>query len=334
MAGDPTPDDVLPGTSLHGWLQRLVSPETMRRIVSPVLADYQREMVAVVSIRRVRRTMLGVRWAGSLVLALVLDWVSRPPSGVERRQCGQLWLRVFLACGTVTLLNVAAVMGGGVALRIGSLSAVAEMVLYILPSGLAIGIPCGVLFGSLAMAPTPSGRRRALGLAAVGGAIVVLLLLAFVVPPSNQAYRVVAWGALSAPGEKPAPGKGSREMSFGELREAAANNRLFAAPGDGRRFDAERHRRVALAASCIALVWFAAGLSGTLVAKSLPRRLAATVAVGTVYYVLFEVGTGLFLLRSQGSPAPIWLANVVFLVLGAIIHAAHLRRPSRAPLML
>lgn len=333
MAGGLLPGVVLPGTRLHAWFARVVSPDTMRRIVSPVLADYQAELCAVVSIRRARRTMLGVRWTGSLVAALVLDWVSRPPSGVERRQCGQLWLRVFLACGAVTLLNVAAVMGGGGSLRIGSLSAVAEMVLYILPSGLAIGIPCGVLFGSLAMAPARSGRRRALGLAAVGGAMVVLLLLAFVVPPSNQAYRVAAWRAVSAPGEKPAPGKGSREMSFGELREAAAANRLSAAPGDGRRFDAERHRRVALAASCLALVWFAAGLAGTWVTRSLPRRLAAAVAVCAVYYVLFEAGTGLFLLRSEDSPAPIWLANSLFMALGAVIHAAHLRRRSRTPLM-
>jgi hypothetical protein len=335
MTDEQRPDVALPGSGLHAWMARVVSPETLRRIVSPVLADYQKEMLAAVSSGPVARAMLRVQWTGSLVAALALDLVSRPASEVERAQHRRLWSGLALACGVVTALVVLPIFEGGGPLsgvpHVGRPALALELMLCLLPSALAVGLPAGVLLGGLACAPAPTGRRRPLALAGAGGAIVVLLLLAFVVPSSNQAYRLAYRQAVSPPDERSTPAKGPREMTFGELRETGEKQRAVDVPGHGRLYDAERHRRLALAASCIVLVWFAAGLAGSRVARTLPRRLAVTIAVSTVYLGLFGLGTRLVTGLTVDSPAPVWLANGVFLVLAGAMHVAWLRRLPQVP---
>jgi len=329
MAGEHEPGTSLPGTRLHAWLARVVSSETMQRIVSPVLADFQDEIRVVDSHGHLRLMATRVRWMGALATALILNFMSRPASPGERVQHRRLWTGVSMACVAVAVSQSVMILSqsgpAGEALSAGSPALAIMLLLYLLPSGLAVGIPCGVLLGALTCTPAAPGRRRPLALAGVVGSVIVLLLLAFVVPPSNQAYRVTAWRAISAAGVRAVPEKGVREMSFGELEQNAAKYRSIDRSGHAATYEVERHRRLALAAACVVLVWFAAGLAGTRLASSLARRLAVTAAVATLYVGLFGWGSYIATRVTVDSPAPVWIPNLVFLVLAAALQIARRR---------
>jgi len=75
----------------------------------------------------------------------------------------------------------------------------------------------------------------------------------------------------------------------------------------------------------VVLVWFAAGLAGTRLASSLARRLAVTAAVATLYVGLFGWGSYIATRVTVDSPAPVWIPNLVFLVLAAALQIARRR---------
>jgi lipopolysaccharide export LptBFGC system permease protein LptF len=94
-------------------------------------------------------------------------------------------------------------------------------------------------------------------------------------------------------------------------------------------YEVERHRRLALSAACVVLVWFAAGMAGTWLATSLLRRLAVTVAVAALYVGLFDWGSHLATRLTVDSPALVWMPNFVFFTLAVALHLV--RRRERSP---
>jgi lipopolysaccharide export LptBFGC system permease protein LptF len=150
-------------------------------------------------------------------------------------------------------------------------------------------------------------------------------MLVFVVPSTNQSFRMEAWQTLTAPGEVPAPPKGEREMSFAELRASALRERVFEAPLLGRGYETERHRRLALGTAGLPLAWLATVLAGTFLTRRLWRRLSVVVIVSTAYMGLLSWGRSVAVHSSLDSALPVWSANVAVVAVAAGIHVIRSR---------
>jgi len=186
------------------------------------------------------------------------------------------------------------------------------MMLYLVPSALPIALPIGLTVGTSWGLGDRSVRRRlspAFLMAVVVFVAASFATVAWVVPASNQAFRVTVAG--------PEVLRGANELSLPELRplvvDHAAPPMTLGASSDQWHLALSYYGRLAVACEPIVFAGFAlvvAGVAGR-------KRLALVVAVGCAFigYVL----TGPPTLRHFSPMVVAWLPNAALVLLSLVI---------------
>lgn len=309
---------------LRSIAERCCRPHTLRRVVDPLLADLQAEHDQ--SHRREGRWQ---RMRLRIVAALLLARAVMAYEGL----CGIAWLatvvrghepdatrlaRQWFAALLVFVAALAALPGASVALSGAPLSprAAALLLPQAVPYGLAAALTLAVLLSGQALA-RPALRRFVIA-AALASSVAAFGLLAWVVPATNQMFRVEVAGRTLPPG--PA------ELSLPELHRRLDPVRAVswrAWPVADREYLVSLHTRWAVPATCLLLPW-AAMLLGLRTRLGLVTRAGIGVAIVMTYLVALMA----LQVAGQGGhlhPAlAIWLPNLGVLSMMPLL--AHLPR--------
>jgi hypothetical protein len=314
-------------TSGAGWvrgrLRRLVSVITMERLIDPILTDMEIERQAAERDGRTWKTrwILAMGLVG-LLRALALHggqrfWTFREwPSG-DRRAFGR------------TLGYAAAVTGAAILMLMApplarfpphTLQSAVTLGIYLIPQALPLAMPIGLLLGVL------YGLRDAVsaGRAAVAVLVVATLCsigsfatLAWILPESNQAFRVAAMA-------DPRIERGYNELALDELRRRIAARR--AEQRDVPVVALNYYQRWSLAAAPAVF-----GLWGLLLIARVPNRrwvLGVTALASCVgYYALMDAGRFAVLREALPPMAGAWIPNAAFVAAALLLVA---RRTSSA----
>jgi hypothetical protein len=296
---------------LRRFLVRRCSATTMERLVDPILSDIQIEAAAAAA----REQLWASRWiwmAGTLALikALVLHnwthfWRIQHWPADDRRALGRTLAYSAAATAVAIPLLILPFLLPFPAGR------APELAPYLVPQALPIALPVGLFIGLiygfrvriLSLRP-----RTALMGAAMLCSAASFVALAWVVPASNQAFRVAAARDSFLP-------KGLQELTLGELRSVIDLDERDGL--DASESKMTYHTRLALAAAPIVLTAWAFLLIGRLPARG--RWLLGIVAIAScvAYSSLMSAGREASLREMLPPIAGAWLPNAAFM--GALI---------------
>jgi LPS export ABC transporter permease LptG/LPS export ABC transporter permease LptF len=149
-------------------------------------------------------------------------------------------------------------------------------------------------------------------------------------PKNPDQYQISTFATTDIPLQIPVPQNGpEREpASVGEIAVAQLNTLAHSAPPALRRWAAiEYHRRLALPTACIvlAMVGIPLGLSSKRGGKS--TGFVLTILLVFLYYSLSLIGVSLARQGRLTPAAGVWLADVIFLIGGAVLLWRSERRP-------
>jgi len=259
----------------------------LERLIDPVIADLQAEYAAATDIRRRWLALL----AGYIAFAKVSVWCAMSGGSGMRKNWTQedhsglvrvLWRSAAaILCLTLLIWLPEASSMRYMLEALGSDANRVRLMTYLLPSALPLTLPIGLAFGAALGAHGRTPSRRLVGaimLVALATAAASLATMAWVIPASNQSYRVAMM--------RQAIPKGERELSFGELKRELAT----ADVDRGKRLSFEFHKRLSVAGAPVTFV----ALALVLVIR---RRLWRTVSVAAVVAASF------------GYYVALWLAN-------------------------
>jgi hypothetical protein len=319
-----------PGDRLCALAARVFSTKTMERLIDPVVADLQTEWVETVRQGRVWKSRW-VRMAGYVAFLKVIAFAAcegsmrifnaRIPdhNRAARRAIG--WAVsvtvVLTALLEIPFLNLPAASGIHV-----SHGDRAKLLLYLIPQGLTIAVPIGIMIGILrGWAGRTVSRRSSSAILATAFvcSLAMFGMLAWIVPASNQAFRVTLVGHDLL--------KGLHELTLGDLSRQVAWE-LHPLQGDPsiRQLATEYHLRWAL--SCTTFIFALFGLA------VIPRRSAGRTSIGLAacaiyfaYYITVFDGTEPLRAQVGGLPpfAIAWLPNVVMIVASAALITVRLK---------
>lgn len=214
-----------------------------------------------------------------------------------------------------------------------SAGTIAEVLLLSLPFTLALAVPLAVfpavcwVFMRLgregALGPSRSDFRRLMLPVLCGAGVVsamTLVLNTEVLPRANTRLVAVLTGSEARPTE--------REMTLGELRDAARSARATPGPAAALRaaeLEVEVQKRLALAAACMVLALAAASMVSRFPGGGAGLFLGATVLVSLGYYVALVAGEALADRQVIPPGIAMWTANLLLLCLALVLAW----RPSR-----
>jgi hypothetical protein len=284
-----------PTVRLRRFLSRHCSTATMERLVDPILTDVRFEAA-----RAEGWTSLWIHFLGVAVLVKALalhgsiQFISIREWPVDDR-------RVLAR----TLVYAAGIIAAAIPLlmlpflvRFPAARA-QELAPYLVPQALPIALPLGLFIGLIygfrarVMSVRP---RMALMIAAILCSMASFAALAWLVPVSNQAFRVAASSDPFIP-------KGLPELSLGELRSRIDDNQRAAST---------YHSRWALSATPLVLTAWAFLLIGRLPHGG--RWLPGIVAIAScvAYALLMDTGRRAGVFETLPPIAGAWLPNAVF----------------------
>lgn len=304
-----------PGSRLRAYAARMCSGKTMERLIDPVIADLQAEYVAAVDAKHRLLALL----AGYIAFAKVAvwcamsgatgiqnDWTQEDHSGLVR----VLWRSAAaILCLSLLILLPELSRMRDMLESFGSDASRFRLMTYLLPMTLPLSLPIGLAFGAALGADGRTPSRRLIGaimLVALATSAASLATMAWVIPASNQSYRVEMM--------RQAIPKGERELSFGELKLAIAT----ADTGRSQRLLFEFHKRLSIAA---APVTFAA-LALVLVIR---RRLWRTVTIAAIvagsfgYYVALWLAQALSKAEALSPQFSAWMPQLALLLTTIVV---------------
>jgi hypothetical protein len=287
----------LPGERLRALASRLCSEIAMERLIDPVLADLQREDADAARRGQVwRRRRL--RIAGTLAFWKVigLHTATRAPllarewAAADQHAVGRTVAFSATFIAALTLLFAWLPLSSSVIERdhLGYYTKfsghdLAWLVLYMAPQAMAVGVPlgfpCGVLFGLRRRTPT-ARARRSIFLIALASSALMLIVVGWIMPESNQAFRDLLAGHRIP--------RGDNELTLGSLWARAD---WF-----------QYHQRLALSCATVVLTWFACRVMTA-------RRSIMLGLAGVVIYAC----TALMFRASHAAPPALaaWLPNLI-----------------------
>jgi lipopolysaccharide export LptBFGC system permease protein LptF len=215
-----------PGSWLRTIARRFCGPQTVERLVDPIVADLQVEYAALGEgnawrRRRLRLSTYVAFWK-ALGLHLVLSVAQPAPDGARlRRAVGVflIMLAVFTAVLTLPPLFNGAALPGGWAFR-------ATLALLLIPQALPLSLPAAMCIGILyAMRASRVTRRDLYGVVALAliASTVVWAVIEWGLPGANQAFRELVHAQLT--GRRVHLEPGLNELGFtalGQRTDAAA----------------------------------------------------------------------------------------------------------------
>ena len=304
-----------PGTRLRALARRVCRPQTVERLVDPIVADLQCEYADANEPSK-RRLVL---WRGYAAfwraagIHVIQSAIQRRPGDADGGMA-----RVFAySLAAFVLITVSLVLPpllGGLQLNADRSSHIL-MALLLVPQALPMSIPAGVCIGVIcAMRAHPSDRRRAATVLMLGaaGALAGWTLMEWGIPAANQRFREVVAAQL-ADGRVVhlEPGLGELPLSDLGRRTDAAALRHF-------------HQRWALVYATIPLAVFALGISARV--RRLPVAVAAGLVTIVAYVMLMFGADGPPLELPGGNVAMIataWMPNLIFLTIGLALLRGH-----------
>jgi lipopolysaccharide export LptBFGC system permease protein LptF len=329
-----------PGTRLRSIARRFCNRETMERLIDPAIADLQCEHADA------RRA--GARWrAGGVLIAgylAVLKVVAigagrasiRDRSTADGDAIGRTVRFAAIATTSFTALFVSVPLRQALAtLHLGTDSLI-RLTVYLVPQALAVAVPMGMVFGVLSGgAPTRRSRRTSV-LLMFGASLTTLLLVGWLMPEGNQAYRETMFALINGVEPHGRLALGTNELTLGGLRQLTRDQFVLPLIASRRSFDF--HSRLALAFAPLALGQFALGIS------SGRRRAAGVLTVGMLglagcfaYYLLMYYANAAMYRApfavSEHVPPIIaaWLPNLAFWVSALLLHLRTRRRSAADP---
>jgi Lipopolysaccharide export system permease LptF/LptG len=306
-----------PGTRIRAIAAYLFDARTMQRFVDPTHADLQAEHEDAVKCGR-RWESARIWIVGHIALLQVVALhgglrameTLRDLTGDDRRAV----LRTVVASTAIIVIGTLVLaMVPFVNFVSRDYPRSVERAFYLIPQALPLSVPVGLTFGILwglgHMSPSPRTRTIVLMLA-FGASLASFAMLAWVVPNSNQAFRVSMMG-------RPLP-KGDNELTIGELRQRLnAGTRQFpllASASAPPRLALNYHGRWALGSASFFLAVFAVALTS----RRRWGRIVLFFAGGVVlfvYYVIMYSARALGLDQTISPFVAAWTPNVAFLML-------------------
>jgi hypothetical protein len=297
-----------PGDLLHALAARLFDRATLERLIDPVIADLQREHADALSRGQVWRS----RWI--YIASCIAFWKVAGVAALTSNKHGARAVAVALTAATlVTVLAICSVLAGTPA-TIHTNGNMARLILYLVPQGVAIGLPVCLALGLFIWirreGADPSTKRTALWLMRLA----VLLAVAntgWITPAANTAYRNVVAGRPTL--------RGVNELTFIELGQRVYLGSA-GTPTEGQLATAiERQLPMAFWLNARLALTIAPVLLGILAlagATGQPRRSAAivvfaTLAVFAACYILVPDDETAVLMRWLPAAVIAWIPNVI-----------------------
>jgi hypothetical protein len=302
---------MMPGRTLHRFATHLCSAKTLERVVEPAIADLQKEYVAADRMTGRVWILLGGYAAILKVIAICALSVSSTTHDERQVLLRTLIWSVGSMAAISALLTLAPLLEISVLRWDAAIALVPQAVPLAIPMGSAIGIAFG-----LSSRPAKNIVKVTV-LGAVVASALSFVVLAWVMPAANQAFRVMMIREYADSGTKIRfePEKGHNEMTLYELRREQAS---FAAAGQirlPRKFAFTFHLRFALAAGTVVLATLLLALPFR------HRGLRGLVAFGAffLYWALIYTGEALAVYSPvapgvAGTLPPFigaWLPNIV-----------------------
>jgi hypothetical protein len=318
-----------PGMRLRWAASRICSPQTMDRLIDPVIGDMQREheQGARASGRWERRLVLAqgyVAFWKVVVLWLPIMWIA----GAGRERAASP-LGHALAAAAITMIVTTALLIAAPLQDVLRHDHVAWMMLLLLPQSFPLTLPgvllVGVLTGTRNRHIASYTRRVVLGVA-LAGSLASFATIVWAIPASNQAFNVAVAGH-----EVP---RGFAEMPVKSLRALAIASRSDVPDQAGRLF-VDYHARWALVGAALAFALFGLGVA------ALQARVAITAAIAVIAYGIYPgyffelvayVPPSIFISEPL-TILVVWLPNLLLILVGlAFLKTADADRAS-APLL-
>jgi hypothetical protein len=290
-----------PGYWLRAIATRCCGPQTVERLVDPIVADLQAEYAALGEAnawrrRRLRLTTYVAFWK-ALSLHVLLSLGQSPPDEAARLRRASGISMVMLALFTAALTTpslVGPAWAGGWGYRL-------MLVLLLIPQALPVSIPAAMCIGILyAMRASRVTRRDLYGVIAIAlfASTVVWSVVEWGLPGANQAFRELVHAQLT--GRRVHIEPGLNELGFTALGQRTD-------PGAVRHY----HLLWALSFAPIPLSVFALSVAPR-IRGALPAA-AFAVAVPVLYYGALWVSDWYL---TNGVAIPIlaaWTPNALFL---------------------
>ena len=294
----------------RGWFDE----RTVANVFEPLLADHQREWLAASPAARLR---IAIRTATAFIVALL--WLSPravlfmpTPASITRRMVARMILFMSVVSGLLLIPMLTE-------LRQVHPARLAWLFLLLLPSTKLLAFPFAMGFtvdGVRRRArPTP-GERVAMLRAAILAVVLMIVLGGWIVPATNQQFRLTVWGDRTPP-----PAHGARELTTTQLIQTPW---LARAEGLTRpeAIQRELHNRASLAVLPLILIWLRwRALNNPSPQWLLPAWLAATVTIG-IFAVLRSNDVNIEAAFSLPTGAGAWFPLVAFVLIGLARDAA------------
>ena len=300
-----------PGDRLRAIAKRFCNADTMERVIDPLIADLRFEHAKAESAGRVWRARR-IRLAGYLsfwrTVGLCAGRAVQGWSAADQQAIGRTIGFALAATVGITAVFVLLPFSNMPAPPTETSSVL--LLAYLVPQALSAAIPFGLPIGLAIGTRGRLASRRVFWLivaVAVGCTVVDLVVSGWVVPNTNQAFRVLVSG-------RPSVARGANELTLLELISRVS---MAGGQESSRQFLFSLHARLAISVAPPILTCFA------LAVPRLRWRTSFSVAAVVLASMLYPVL--LVALRppyGNGWPplwAAIWFPNILFLGLAAIV---------------
>jgi hypothetical protein len=309
---------MLPGDHLRSLARRVCSPDTMRRVIDPLLADLQFEhdnAMKAGQILRARR----LRFGGCLAFWRALGMcATRASIGAIQTAAdeGALGRTIGYSAAAISAmaLLLALLPFSQVERRVTDLNPGALFV-YLLPQAvplaIAFGLPLGIAIARRGRSLTRHVVWSVLAIA-VSCAAISFIVSGWVLPATNQAFRVLVSGQANV-------ARGANELTLPEVTARLAWLRQRASANDTLAFAFSYHARLAASFAPIVTALFALSL-GTVTRRTLVSSIV--IALALIVYVGYGAVVVIGPALSGGWPplwAFIWFPNMFFAAMTVVM---------------
>jgi hypothetical protein len=308
-----------PGTRLRAFAQRFCNPQTMERLIDPVIADQQHEYALANGNGRAWRA----RWArvaGCIAFWKVVTMVlgralTQEITTSEEGAVGRTIRFAGIATTVITVLFVWVPLRQVLATLHLSTDSMVRLIAYLLPQALPIAIPIGIVFGVLSGCAATRRSQRLSVLLMLAASLISLPLVGWLMPNANQAFRETMFALIN--GFEGHFSRGVNELTLGQLWST-----------DTYQF----HFRLALAGAPIVLGLFSLAL--VMAIRGRTRAIMAGVAalaICFVYYILLDTSHEQAHLGYLPAAVAAWAPNLFFAALALLLHLRTRGRSAAGP---
>ena len=320
-----------PGARLRSFTRRICTADTLQRVVDPLIADLQFEHASTMRAGRPWRARrhqlagylafwktLGIH-ASRVSVGAVLAWVTADDYAIGRT------IGFSAAAITAMTLLLALLPFSQVERRVTTVPA-GTLFVYLLPQAVPLAIAFGLPLGIVtALRGRPVTRRVVWPVLAiaVGCATISFIVSGWVLPATNQAFRLLVSG-------RPFLARGANELTLPEVTARLAWLHRRAAMNDILAFAFSYHARLAASVAPIIMTLFALSL------WTVTRRTAVSsdiIALALIVYVGYGAVVVIGPALSGGWPpvwAYVWFPNMFFAAITGILFICSNRTTSEA----